>query len=449
LYNFFIKYYTPDGNNAMPVITTENCSDYLLLYIDNELSPTERILVEQYMHNNAFAKELYEDLLNTVQLNDETKEVDKLQLFQYSNINLQNFEEQLILGFDNELSTAEQKDVKNFAIANNLNTTYQNFENLKYLPDTNTLIDKNTILKFNNNNFNANTTIAEALLLKLDNQLESKQNTEVDNFINTNNDVAAYYTSLENTKLEKETFVFPNKERLYKKDRKPIFYLPVWSKIAAVLIIAFSLSYLFLNNKKQNVEGVIVKTNNNPTQQLPAIDSNTKIDIENTIAEQPLATFKNNFQEVKKINTNKQIVNIALKQKETVTSQKQQRTIKDNAPEIALSNNDNNYNLPTNNISIASIVQAQPANEQSVSNVSANALVKQSSIVANYIVVKQIVEANDVSIFNIPVSKIDKGNKIASTTNTLKGKIAKKINAVQSKGIKIAGYEIGVVKLRK
>ncbi|MES2331945.1 MAG: hypothetical protein V4539_20225 [Bacteroidota bacterium] len=101
-----------------PEVTISNYEEFFLLYVDNELSATEKQAVEQFVQANpGLAVEL--EMLQQMQLPAEQMVFDKkvsLYRNEASGINLANHEEQFLLYVDNELDADEKEKVETFVL---------------------------------------------------------------------------------------------------------------------------------------------------------------------------------------------------------------------------------------------------------------------------------------------------------------------------------------------
>ena len=120
-------------------INRNNYEEYFLLYADNELSPIERKVVEIFLQENVDLKE--EFLMIKMTVNSPEKEVklmDKsfLSKKESSFINENNYQEILILYFDNELSISQKAEVENFVTENlKYKTEYELIGKAKLISD--------------------------------------------------------------------------------------------------------------------------------------------------------------------------------------------------------------------------------------------------------------------------------------------------------------------------
>jgi hypothetical protein len=168
-------------------INRNNYETFLLLYIDGELKPTEKVLVEQFLLNNPDLQ-LELDLLQSTKLTaDFIEPFDKTALYKTAtnNIHLNNYEEKFLLYADKELSANEAALVEKFVL-----------------------------------------------------QHPHLQNE---------------FTSITASVLAKEEIHHPNKENLYKKERKPIIALWVQQFAVAASILFLSIAVWNFNVKKSNI----------------------------------------------------------------------------------------------------------------------------------------------------------------------------------------------------
>jgi hypothetical protein len=194
------------------------------------------------------------------------------------NINRNNYEEFFLLYVDNELSAAERNAVELFVQENvdleeELNMLLQTVINT----DAVTFDNKGSLLK------EEFTALQENLLLYIDNELNAEQK------LNTERSLQADYSALkelgllQQTKLQRETIVFADKQSLYRKESGRVIDLP-WRRIAAAAVLLgfgtwATISFIKSNNTK--VEEVA--STGNETKPAATNPGNTTA----TIAQQP------------------------------------------------------------------------------------------------------------------------------------------------------------------
>ncbi len=102
------------------MINRNNYEEYLLLYIDGELSPSEKQAVEAFLQVNPDLKEELELLQQTVLQPEESISFSEKDLLyrKEEGINLSNFREYFLLYVDEELKTKEKEAVETFVLQN-------------------------------------------------------------------------------------------------------------------------------------------------------------------------------------------------------------------------------------------------------------------------------------------------------------------------------------------
>ncbi|MDP4285350.1 MAG: hypothetical protein Q8891_13070 [Bacteroidota bacterium] len=120
-------------------INRNNYEEYFLMYADNELSPTEKKVVEIFVQENADLKEEFYMIRLTVSSPDEEVVLtDKSFLIksELSFINEKNYEEAFVLYHDNELSDSQRKETEEFVKQNSkYKTEFEQIEKAKLIPD--------------------------------------------------------------------------------------------------------------------------------------------------------------------------------------------------------------------------------------------------------------------------------------------------------------------------
>jgi anti-sigma factor RsiW len=177
-------------------ITRHNYEEYFILYMDNELAPAERGMVEDFVQLHPDLKEEL-DLLLQYKLTPDTDIVfagkeELLKGQEASIVNLSNYEEYLLLYTDNELNPAQKAAVEQFAA-----------ENLAVQKELD-------LLRF--------------------------------------------------TRLQPESVEFPDKASLYRQEEKvralPVRW---WRAAAAILILGLALTALWYTNNKPATDSVAVE----------------------------------------------------------------------------------------------------------------------------------------------------------------------------------------------
>lgn len=99
-------------------INRHNYEEFFLLYTDRELTPAERMAVEQFVQENPDLADEFVALQQTTLPADENILMDKSVLYRHAEeeIGVHNYTEQFLLYVDNELSAAEQETVETFVL---------------------------------------------------------------------------------------------------------------------------------------------------------------------------------------------------------------------------------------------------------------------------------------------------------------------------------------------
>ena len=148
-------------------------------------------------------------------------------------INLGNYEEFFILYMDNELSEDQKKMVNAFLMAHpDLQGEFDILMSTK-LPLEEFSFNKEELLASNMKL----SSVDEDLLLYIDNELPAKQKDIVELELTSNKHYRLQYQVLLQTKLDAaEKIVYANKEELYRRTEKAVFFKP-WMRIAAAVVI--------------------------------------------------------------------------------------------------------------------------------------------------------------------------------------------------------------------
>lgn len=181
------------------------------------------------------------------------------------NINRHNYEEYFILYMDNELSSEERRMVEAFVQEHpDLGEELELLQQFKLEPDEAISFSyKEDLMKENGESLITLNNYEEWLILYADNELSNEQRIKVEAFINSHPTIAAELQLLQKTKLQPELIVFQHKELLYRHNRKvrPIAF-KWWRAVAAIFILAFSLTaLLILNNENKDADGRTAGTN--------------------------------------------------------------------------------------------------------------------------------------------------------------------------------------------
>lgn len=179
------------------------------------------------------------------------------------NIDRNNYEEFFILYLDNELNNADRSAVEAFAMANpDLQEELDMLMQTKLSPDADITFDhKEELLKFEQGSAIQKGNYEEWLLSYIDNELTPAQRITVEAFVAANPAIARDLSLLQQTKLQPEAIVFPNKESLYRTEQKTRVVSIRWWRIAvaAVLLIGLSTGMYQMMESRKALDGGIAK----------------------------------------------------------------------------------------------------------------------------------------------------------------------------------------------
>jgi len=182
-------------------------------------------------------------------------------------IDRHNYEEYFLLYIDNELTVDQKKQVELFVQENaDLGEELAMLEQSKLIPDQSIHFNKKeTLMKDESNSFITMSNYGEWLVLHVDNELSEGQRIAVEKFAATHPHVQQELVLFQQTTLEPEKIVFPNKETLYRHEKVRVITMQWWRvAVAAILIIAAGISlYSILNNRKKTndlASGRIINT---------------------------------------------------------------------------------------------------------------------------------------------------------------------------------------------
>lgn len=225
-------------------INRNNYEEFFLLYADNELSKTERKIVEIFVQENPDLKEEFSMMKLTVNSPDEkVKLLDKSFLLKKESpfINENNYEEIFVLYHDDELSEEQEKQTEDFVGGNPaFRTEFELIGKAKLIPEN--------------------------------------------------------------------SIVYPDKKQLYRKEKSgKVVPMILWRSIAAAVFIGFGLwvSISYLN--KSLVSSPVATTVNNSIQKSPEKQTNpdTNIIFEKTVKEENNIASSTKTSEAKKTEQNK------------------------------------------------------------------------------------------------------------------------------------------------
>jgi len=216
------------------------------------------------------------------------------------NINRHNYEEYFILYLDNELSSEQRRSVEEFTqLHPDLQEELELLQQTKFTPDEQVIFSQKEELLFSgDDSFITISNYEEWLVAYIDNELAPTQRIAVETFAGQHITVQKELELLQQTKLQPEAILFPDKESLYRKDEKvrPI----VWWRIAAAAVLFIGIgttAVVMLTTKNGNeTTGTGTVATTNETKQATTPADNTTIPVENnTSAATELADNNSNI----------------------------------------------------------------------------------------------------------------------------------------------------------
>lgn len=224
------------------------------------------------------------------------------------NINRHNYEEFFLLYVDGELSAQEWRLVELFVQENaDLANELKMFEQTKLQTEAVVFADKSSLYKTDNAIINTD-NYEENFLLYIDDELSNTERNEIETFVLHHPKLQDEFILLQQTKLESETIIFPDKKALYKKAERRVIYFS-WQRISvAAAFIGFAvLIWDVLPVTKVNNQNMVVSNNQSQKtskNNLPATPVTNQVKENTTVVPPSNTAAANNRRNVhKKINT--------------------------------------------------------------------------------------------------------------------------------------------------
>lgn len=194
-------------------------------------------------------------------------------------LNRNNYEEYFILYLDNELGSEDRREVEDFANENpDLKAELDILLQSKFSPDTDiTFNHKESLMAGDSSSISMN-NYEEWLLSYTDNELTAEERKDVEGFVAQYPSVKKELDLLQQTKLQPEEIVFPDKESLYRKEEKVRVVTMRWWRIAAaaVLLIGISTTAIVLMNNKSGEGKVDIAKKVQPSIKIPTDNNDVK-----------------------------------------------------------------------------------------------------------------------------------------------------------------------------
>lgn len=241
-------------------------------------------------------------------------------------INHHNYEEYFILYMDNELNAEERRMVEAFVQQYpELKEELQVLSQYKLEPDTSVVFKgKEELMKINGETPVSLANYEEWFILYHDNELSESQKKSLERFLLAHPVLRTEFDQFQKAKLEPVQIIFAGKASLYRKEEKTR-PLP-WFRIAAaaVLLLAISVTAVFIINTTGNKKPGDVLVKKNP-QETKSSETNTNND-QVAIVNPGVAIKENNVKEqADKPPVTRIVVNPSYAKQETTPAKKNER----------------------------------------------------------------------------------------------------------------------------
>jgi hypothetical protein len=178
------------------------------------------------------------------------------------NIDRHNYEEYFLLYIDNELNVDQKKQVELFVQENSdLEEELVMLKQSRLIPDDSIVFDKKHLLmKEENASHSSNHSFINLnnydqwLIMYVDDELSAEEKLTVERFALAHEHVQQELDLFQQTKLQAEEIVFPDKETLYRREKSVRIISIQWWRVAvaAVLVIAAGITLYSIFNKEPN-----------------------------------------------------------------------------------------------------------------------------------------------------------------------------------------------------
>ncbi len=178
------------------------------------------------------------------------------------NIDRHNYEEYFLLYIDNELTVDQKKQVELFVQENpDLEEELVMLKQSRLIPDDSIVFDKKHLLMKEENvqhssdrSFINLNNYEQWLIMYVDDELNAEERAAVEKFASFHQHVQQELELFQQTKLQPEQIVFPNKESLYRQEKAVRVISIQWWRVAvaAVLVISAGITLYSIFNKQSN-----------------------------------------------------------------------------------------------------------------------------------------------------------------------------------------------------
>ena len=283
-----------------------------------------------------------------------------------------NYEEYFLLYADNELSASEKIAVEEFVMVNpDLREELITLQQLKIKPESNIIFENKNLLfkQSGENSFINNNNYEEYFLLYADDELNDEEKKAVEKFVYNNPSLQQEFELLLSAKLQPDNnIVFPDKEILYKDERRKIIFLP-WMRIAAAAIVLLLIGLFVFNNVRKNSEQIIVTTNpkQNANQKTVADNDNNNKKIKPVVTSATSDSLHNADASVKKLVINKPVTKMRAEKKNSVDKNNNEKQNQQLNPDVVSQSADSSEQIASAKISKS----VQKINDSTVKEITA------------------------------------------------------------------------------
>jgi hypothetical protein len=225
-------------------------------------------------------------------------------------IDRNNYENFFLLYIDDELDNNQKKIVDDFLLSNtDLFVEFNLLKQAKLSTPYITNFNKTSLYKHHTNSINKH-NYSEKFILYIDNELSSKEKEEVENYVLQNPELQTEFLTLKSSVLSKEKIIYPYKEGLLKKERKPIvmfWYKPIAIAASIILLVValwqFNFNSKISTNNNLAINHTITTFTDNEKQLTPKLNNtNQTATVDDDKISQKIVTYTSNYVNKKELN---------------------------------------------------------------------------------------------------------------------------------------------------
>jgi hypothetical protein len=289
LIKYTSKYYAPQNSDGGMVLNNANWEYYALLYVDKELSQTERAIFESYTQQQPLLVAELDQLKKIVLNSDDCIIMPNKQNLLRPTVHKNNATEFYLRKLDGALNKQEAIALDQYLQANEADAAALHLLNHTVLDNKNNYIFNKALLQKPNTNIASNWS--QLLAMYMDNELDSADRSYVEQQLVEQPALINELAALHNTQLVAENVPMPNKQILYK-NANHSKVIPLWTRYAvAACSLAFVVTMLLLQKtgtrittlKNNTTKSIVVDNTVNTVIKSEAVTNNDKPATENKI----------------------------------------------------------------------------------------------------------------------------------------------------------------------